>query len=122
MLLRRRRCAVLCNNSKVISKINGDPSTRYDHLTGHMVTSTLSIVPTPPRISASDFKARCLGLLDEVHESGAEIVITKRGQPIARLVPLAGAKPSSRGAWRGLARINGDIVHVDWSDDFEANR
>ncbi|HSI98154.1 MAG TPA: type II toxin-antitoxin system Phd/YefM family antitoxin [Gaiellaceae bacterium] len=39
-------------------------------------------------ISASRFKAHCLGLLDEVAETGAEIMITKRGKPVARVVPV----------------------------------
>jgi prevent-host-death family protein len=38
-------------------------------------------------ISASQFKARCLSLLDEVAESGAELTVTKRGRPVARVVP-----------------------------------
>ena len=37
-------------------------------------------------IKASEFKAKCLALMDEVAESGEEIVITKRGTPVARLV------------------------------------
>ena len=40
------------------------------------------------QIAAGDFKARCLALLDEVARTGEEIVVTKRGQPVARLVPL----------------------------------
>lgn len=39
-------------------------------------------------ISASQFKARCLALLDEVAESGAELVVTKRGEPVARVGPV----------------------------------
>ncbi|MFN8111903.1 MAG: type II toxin-antitoxin system Phd/YefM family antitoxin [Solirubrobacterales bacterium] len=39
-------------------------------------------------ISASAFKARCLALLDEVAESGAELVITKRGKAVAQVVPV----------------------------------
>lgn len=43
----------------------------------------------PPKIiSASQFKAECLGLLDEVAETGAEITVTKRGKPVARVVPV----------------------------------
>lgn len=38
-------------------------------------------------ITASRFKAECLGLLDEVAETGAELVVTKRGKPVARVVP-----------------------------------
>lgn len=40
------------------------------------------------RIPASQFKATCLALLDEVERTHEEIVITKRGRPIARLAPL----------------------------------
>lgn len=39
-------------------------------------------------ISASQFKARCLALLDEVAEGGGELVVTKRGRPVARVVPV----------------------------------
>lgn len=41
----------------------------------------------PNQISASQFKARCLALLDEVGE-GAELVVTKRGRPVAKVVPV----------------------------------
>lgn len=39
-------------------------------------------------ISASQFKARCLALLDQVAEGGGELVVTKRGRPVARVVPV----------------------------------
>ncbi len=39
-------------------------------------------------ISASDFKARCLALLDEVAETKETLVVTKRGKPVARVVPV----------------------------------
>jgi prevent-host-death family protein len=39
-------------------------------------------------ISASRFKAQCLGLLDRVAETGEELVVTKRGKPVARVVPV----------------------------------
>jgi prevent-host-death family protein len=38
-------------------------------------------------ITASQFKARCLRLLDEVSETGETLVVTKRGRPVARVVP-----------------------------------
>ena len=38
-------------------------------------------------IAASDFKARCLTLLDDVAKNGHELVVTKRGRPVARVVP-----------------------------------
>ena len=43
---------------------------------------------SPRTIKASEFKAKCLQLMDEVAESGEEIVITKFGKPVARLGPL----------------------------------
>lgn len=39
-------------------------------------------------IQASEFKATCLSLLDEVAETRREIVVTKRGRPVAKLVPI----------------------------------
>ena len=77
---------------------------------------------SPKRINASDFKARCLRVLDDVHETRSEVVITKRGKPVARLSPIGPARQSLRGAWKGMVRITGDIVQVDWSSDFEAVR
>jgi prevent-host-death family protein len=45
------------------------------------------------RISASSFKARCLALLDEVASAGEEIEVTKRGRPVARVVPVEQPPP-----------------------------
>lgn len=44
-------------------------------------------------VAASEFKARCLALLDEVAETRAEYVVTKHGRPVARLVPLEDPHP-----------------------------
>ena len=45
-------------------------------------------IPTGVRmIEASIFKENCLALLDQVSESGTEIVVTRNGRPVARLVP-----------------------------------
>jgi prevent-host-death family protein len=54
------------------------------------------------RIGAGEFKARCLALLDEVADRRAEIVVTKRGVPVARVVPIA-APPSTEGSVTLLA-------------------
>jgi len=62
-------------------------------------------------INASAFKARCLRLLDEVSRTGEELVILKRGRPVARLVPARDGKawvaPRGRGAFTGdpFARV-----------------
>jgi prevent-host-death family protein len=39
------------------------------------------------KVGSADFKARCLELIDRVKESRAEIVVTRHGRPVARLVP-----------------------------------
>ena len=41
-------------------------------------------------INASDFKARCLAILDRVHETGERVVILKRGRPVAELSRVTG--------------------------------
>ncbi len=68
-------------------------------------------------MKASEFKARCLQLMDEVAEQGGEIVITKHGHPVSRLVPYHEEEPAIFGADRDIIRIHGDIVSpidVEW--------
>lgn len=60
----------------------------YNHMT--MVKRTKTV-------AAGEFKARCLALLDLVAETGEELVVTKRGKPVARLLP-AEAPPGLRGS------------------------
>ncbi len=61
-------------------------------------------------IKASEFKARCLKLMDEVAENGEEIVITKNGRPTARLVAYREKPKTWFGADRGKLEILGDII------------
>lgn len=71
-------------------------------------------------IKASEFKAKCLKLMDEVAASGEEIVITKRGRPVSKLVPCDEASGPSFGRNRDGIRILGDIVGPmprEWWDD-----
>lgn len=58
-------------------------------------------------ISAARFKARCLALLDEVAETRQPLTVTKRGKPVATLVP---AISTAHGALRGSVHVKGDIV------------
>lgn len=54
------------------------------------------------RVGAAEFKARCLELIDQVKESRAEYVVTRHGEPVARLVPVdASAAGSPLGVMRG---------------------
>jgi prevent-host-death family protein len=62
-------------------------------------------------IAAGKFKATCLGLLDEVQRERKEIVITKRGKPVARVVPVETEKaPKLFGRMKGSGMIIGDII------------
>lgn len=73
-------------------------------------------------IKASEFKAKCLKLMDEVADSGVEIVITKNGRPVSRLVPYRDEEPSMFGRDRDRIRILGDIIsplEVDWDEERE---
>ena len=70
--------------------------------------------------TASEFKAKCLHLLDEVAASGRSLVITKRGQPVAKVTPVAPPHKPLRGSWRGRIKINGDIVNFNVSDEWES--
>lgn len=62
------------------------------------------------QIAASEFRAKCLRLLDEVNQRRREYIITKRGKPVARLLPASAAAPSVFGHMRGTGEIVGDIV------------
>jgi prevent-host-death family protein len=64
----------------------------------------------PASISAAEFKARCLELMDTVSETGASIVVTKRGRPVAMLAPVRPSRSSLRGIMKGRIRVIGDIV------------
>ena len=60
-------------------------------------------------IKASEFKAKCLKLMDEVAESGEEIVITKHGRPVSRLMPYREKPKSLFGRGKDMIEIHGDI-------------
>lgn len=62
------------------------------------------------RIAAGKFKSQCLALMDEVEKKRKEIIITKRGRPVAKLVPVESGDNPLIGGMRGTIRIMGDIV------------
>ena len=73
--------------------------------------------PGTRTIKASEFKAKCLKLMNEVAESGTEYVITKNGRPVSRLVPYRKKPKSLVGIDRGRLEILGDIdepLDVEW--------
>lgn len=70
------------------------------------------------KISAAEFKARCLNLMDHVNEFHEEVIITKHGKPVAKLVPVTAApeKPLF-GFLDKKIQINEDIIatlNLEW--------
>jgi prevent-host-death family protein len=62
-------------------------------------------------IAAGKFKAECLKLMDRVKKNRERIIITKRGQPVAQLVPVDEEQPQDIfGALRGLVLEEEDIL------------
>jgi prevent-host-death family protein len=74
-------------------------------------------------IAATEFKAKCSALLDEIEEHGGTITVTKRGRPVAMV--SAAKRPafkSSAGILAGKVKITGDIVNFDTSELWDALR
>jgi len=69
------------------------------------------------QVNATEFKARCLALLDEVEERRSTITVTKRGRPVAAMIAVK-TRPvkSTRGILARKGRVVGDIVNfqMDW--------
>lgn len=77
------------------------------------------VIVMPQRIAAGAFKAQCFALLDEVDRGGKEIVVTKRGRHVARLVPVRPKVAVVFGRLKGTGRIVGDILSTgeSWKAD-----
>jgi prevent-host-death family protein len=68
-------------------------------------------------MKASEFKAKCLKLMDEVAETGQSVIITKNGKPISRLVPFQTKPKTLFGLQRDTVRITGDVmspIDTEW--------
>lgn len=68
-------------------------------------------------MKASEFKAKCLKLMDEVAANGESIVVTKNGKPVSRLVPYRQRPETLFGATRGSIEVVGDLIEpvdVEW--------
>jgi prevent-host-death family protein len=72
-------------------------------------------------IPAGAFKARCLAIMDEVQAKRQAVVITKRGKPVAKLVPVEQEKDDIFGFLKGKVKVVGDVVSPaltpeEWGD------
>jgi prevent-host-death family protein len=85
------------------------------------------VTPNQKSISASAFKAQCLALMDEVAQTGEAILITKKGKPVAQLIPAPnrmGGRNSVFGLHKGMVGPIGEVdldapilSPSDWTTD-----
>lgn len=73
------------------------------------------------KMAAGQFKVHCLAVMDEVQSKRESVLITKRGKPVAKLVPVEKEKDDIFGFMAGKGKITGDIVSPiltpeEWGD------
>jgi prevent-host-death family protein len=74
-------------------------------------------------VSATEFKAKCLALLDEIEEKGGTITVTKRGRPVATVGPASKRRRKSlKGSWAGKIHIPDEVLMADYSDMWDCLR
>ena len=59
------------------------------------------------QMAAGAFKAECLAVLDRVAATGEAVIVTKRGRPVAQVVPV---RRKAAGPLRGSVKVHGDLV------------
>lgn len=90
--------------------------------------NSVAISPTPStalaahtviEVKAGVFKDTCLQLLDRVRDEDLHVIVTKYGEPVAKVVPPDVHVPSAFGFMRGTVLAHGDIISPDfevWGD------
>jgi prevent-host-death family protein len=75
-------------------------------------------------IAAGKFKANCLAIMDEVQKKRETVLITKRGKPVAKLIPAKSeAKDDFFDSWKDKLKITGDIISPAFDlDEWEMER
>jgi prevent-host-death family protein len=69
------------------------------------------------KIAAGSFKAKCLAIMDEVQAKHQTVIITKRGKPVAKLVPVSPKDDDIFGFYKGKGKVVGDVVSPALSSD-----
>jgi prevent-host-death family protein len=73
-------------------------------------------------MAAGEFKAKCLAVMAEVNSTGTPVLVTKRGKPLARVLPSVERTPKESpdaifGCLRHMGAITGDIVSSEFPDE-----
>ena len=69
------------------------------------------------KMAAGAFKVHCLAVMDEVQSKRQSVLITKRGKPVAKLVPIEQETDDIFGFYKGKIKINGDVVSPAFSPE-----
>lgn len=74
------------------------------------------------QMRASAFKARCLSVMDKIQATGEPVIVTKRGKPVVKVIPVESEKDDIFGFMAGEVKIVGDIESPvvppeDWNPD-----
>ena len=88
-------------------------------------SNLVGMKPDADTVSISEFKATCLARLERVRRTGRRLLVTKRGTPIAEVVPptVAGRSSGWLGSASGAGRITGDlVVPAVAADEWETTR
>jgi prevent-host-death family protein len=75
----------------------------------------------PRHLNVSEFRSHLLGLVEDLPEDG--LVITKRGRPVARVLPIKKARVDNRpmfGALKNVLKISGDVLSTGDKWDAES--
>ena len=89
------------------------------------MTTTVDPAIGARTMTASEFKAMCFKFMDEVAETGEEIVIPKNGKPVSRLTPYRQKLRTIFGIDLGRIEIHGDITEpmdVEWEAEANPDR
>lgn len=89
--------------------------------TGQMTSICYRESMTQRTVGVTEFKAKCLSLLDDIGERGGTLTITKRGRPLATVGPARGtAWKSPEGILEGKVVVDDDLLLRDHADLWEA--
>lgn len=67
----------------------------------------------------SEFKAHCISVVRQVDRDRRPVTLTLRGTPVASVVPVS--RPRVLGSMRDECVVHGDLVHGDFSEEWEMN-